>query len=180
MGIEAIAAVSRVAARGEAFRSLLDADLLHYYAIASAMLDDAVEAQDAVHDAAVSAWQGFDDLRDDARFGAWFDRILVNECRDRLRRRGRRPVVDIAVQVEEALPMSPDPAPGVMDTIVVGRALRGLDADHVAVVILRYEADLPVAAIAERMGIAEGTVKSRLHYALRRLRAALDDPEVPR
>jgi DNA-directed RNA polymerase specialized sigma24 family protein len=42
-------------ARADAFGRLLEADLLRYYAIAGAMLGDAVDAQDAVHDAAVSA-----------------------------------------------------------------------------------------------------------------------------
>ena len=57
------------------------------------ILGDPVEAEDAVHDAAVVAWRGFAGLRDRDRFEAWFGRILVNGCRDRLRRRRRRPIV---------------------------------------------------------------------------------------
>ena len=51
-------------ARADAFRRLLEVDLLRYYAIAGALLGDAVDAQDAVHDAAVSAWLHFGELRD--------------------------------------------------------------------------------------------------------------------
>ena len=58
------------------------------------------EAEDAVHDAAVSAWAGFRSLRDPARFEAWFSRILVNGCRDRLRRRKRTPIVDVSALIE--------------------------------------------------------------------------------
>ena len=54
------------------------------------------------------------------------------------------------------------------------RAMRVLDGDHLVVVVLRYESDLTVPAIAARLGLPEGTVKSRLHHALRRLRAELD------
>ncbi len=53
------------------------------------------------------------------------------------------------------------------------RGLDGLDADHRIVVVLRFWADLPLEAIAERLGVPVGTVKSRLHYALRDLRAAV-------
>jgi RNA polymerase sigma-70 factor (ECF subfamily) len=174
--VEVTTRVSVDEARADAFRRLLDSDLLRYYAIAGAMLGDTVEAQDAVHDAAVSAWQRFASLRDEARFDAWFDRILVNACRDRMRARRRRPVADIGLSAENVA------VPGVATDAVlaadaVERAMRALDADHVAVVVLRYEADLTVAVIAAHLGIAQGTVKSRLHHALRRMRAAMADPD---
>jgi RNA polymerase sigma-70 factor (ECF subfamily) len=51
--------------------------------------------------------------------------------------------------------------------------MRTLDADHIAVVVLRYEADLSVPRIAEHLGIAEGTVKSRLNAARRQMRIAI-------
>jgi DNA-directed RNA polymerase specialized sigma24 family protein len=57
------------------------------YRLAGLLLADAHEAEDAVQDALIVAWQSFDTLREAAVFGAWFDRILVNGCRDRLRRR---------------------------------------------------------------------------------------------
>ncbi len=57
----------------------------------------------------------------------------------------------------------------------VGVALAGLDADHRIVVVLRYWADLTVEEIADRVGIPAGTVKSRLHYAMRTLHTELED-----
>jgi RNA polymerase sigma-70 factor (ECF subfamily) len=171
--------VTDTSRRAAAFGRLLHDDLERYYALAAAILGDVVEAQDAVHDAAVSAWQRFGDLRDEDRFGAWFDRILVNGCRERLRVRRRRPVVDIAVQPEDALPAGRDHAAAVVDADAVERAVRALDADHVVVVMLRYEADLTVPQIAGRLAIAEGTVKSRLHHARRRMREAIGEEELP-
>jgi RNA polymerase sigma-70 factor (ECF subfamily) len=58
----------------------------------------------------------------------------------------------------------------------VGRALDRLDADHRIVVILRYWADLQVDEIGLRLGIPAGTVNSRLHSALKRMRPRLEDP----
>jgi RNA polymerase sigma-70 factor (ECF subfamily) len=54
-------------------------------------------------------------------------------------------------------------------------ALRRLDADHRIVVVLRYWADLTIDEIAERVDVPPGTVKSRLHYALRSMRPRLED-----
>ena len=169
------ARVTDTSVRAEAFARLIHDDLERYYALAGAILGDAVEAQDAVHDAAVTAWQRFGDLRDEARFPAWFDRILVNGCRERLRVRRRRHVVDIAVAPESVLPASRDHAAGVADAVAVERAVRALDPDHVIVVMLRYEADLTIPQIAHRLGIPEGTVKSRLHHARRQMRNALGE-----
>ena len=66
------------------------------YRLAALILRDPVEAQDATHDAFVQAWQKWSSLRDLDRFDAWFGRILVNVCRDRLRRGRRRQVHDIS------------------------------------------------------------------------------------
>jgi RNA polymerase sigma-70 factor, ECF subfamily len=159
--------------REAAFQRLTQARLERAYRLASILLRDQSEAEDAVHDAAVRAWQRWDDLRDHAAFDAWFDRIVVSSCRDRARRRlpGSIDVLD----VEPAAPAEPGfPAP---ERDGLRRALAALDPDHRAVVVLRYVEDLSVPAIAARTGQREGTVKSRLHYALRQLRAAWDAAE---
>ena len=56
-------------------------------------------------------------------------------------------------------------------------ALATLDADHRIPIVLRYVMDLTPAEIAIRTGEREGTIKSRLHYALRQMRAALEAAE---
>jgi DNA-directed RNA polymerase specialized sigma24 family protein len=53
-------------------------------------------------------------------------------------------------------------------------ALASLDADHRVVVVMRYWQDRTVEDIADRLGIPSGTVKSRLHNALKRLRSNLE------
>jgi RNA polymerase sigma-70 factor (ECF subfamily) len=90
-----------------------------------------------------------------------------------MRRRTTRPIVFADP------PDSPchDDFAVVYERDVLHRALATLDADHRIVVVLRYVQDLAPAEIAARTGDREGTVKSRLHYALRELRAALTAAE---
>jgi RNA polymerase sigma-70 factor (ECF subfamily) len=71
-------------------------------------------------------------------------------------------------------PASADPAEALIRQDVLRRAIRSLSPEHREVVVLRYYADLSVQQIAERTGTRAGTVKSRLHYALRHLRDEVD------
>lgn len=162
--------LSPMTSRREAFERLTQRRLDRAYGLAATILDGEVEAEDAVHDAALRAWQRWSSLRDRERFDAWFDRILVNVCRERLRRRAMavRRVNDLAVYVVSAAaaPNLPDEA--------LRNALSTLGADHRTVVVLRFLDDLTVDEIATCTGLRVGTVKSRLHYALRELRAAYD------
>ena len=64
----------------------------------------------------------------------------------------------------------------VLDRDEVMRAMGDLDADQRIVVVLHYWGGLTLEGIADRLGWPVGTVKSRLHHALRRMRAALDVP----
>jgi RNA polymerase sigma-70 factor (ECF subfamily) len=147
------------------------------YRYATLMLGDRAEAEDAVHDAALSAWRRWDDLRDKGRFEPWFGRIVANNCRDRLRTRRRASVrYDDAAFEEFGSLATDDHAEGIARRQMIAAALGALDAEHREVVILRYFVDLTVDDIAARLGIRSGTVKSRLHYALRTLRDAVDAP----
>ena len=76
-------------AAGERFLRLANGELDRAYRLAGMLLGDQNEAEDATQDALMRAWQAAGSLRDPAGFQAWFDRILVNICRDRLRRRRR-------------------------------------------------------------------------------------------
>jgi RNA polymerase sigma-70 factor, ECF subfamily len=166
------------AARIDAFRRLVDRELDGAYRLAAVILDDRLEAEDAVHDAALAAWRRFDDLRDRARFDAWFARILVNGCRDRLRTRARRRIVDLGRELVEAEhPPVTDGSDAVAVRDLLDRALEALTPDERVVIGLRYDTDLTVPAIAAMLAIPEGTVKSRLHHALGRLRAAIEERE---
>lgn len=157
--------------REQGFARLVSQELAAAYRTAAVLLRDAGEAEDATQDALMRAWQQWDRLRDDERAGAWFGRILVNVCRDRLRRR-RTAVIGWLPD-----PSSPDPAARTAEREALWQAFAGLSVDQQIVVALRYYLDLPLEAIAERTGVPPGTVKSRLHHALQALRAIYDAQE---
>jgi RNA polymerase sigma-70 factor, ECF subfamily len=155
-------------------RSIGDRELDRAYRLAGFILGNAAEAEDATQDALARAWKRRSTLRDGASGQAWFDRILVNSCRDRLRGR-RRGIRWLPIEGDAAA--SSDPFAAALAEDAVLRGLDVLDVDHRAVVVLRYWADLSLDAIAERLNVPVGTVKSRLHYALRDLRAAIEPDE---
>src|SRR6478735_4702334 len=157
-------------ARAAAFIQLAEAHLDQAYRLARAILHDPAEAQDATHDAFVQAWRAWATLRDRDRFQQWFDRILVNTCRNRLRS-ARWQATDISAEVALA---TGDHAGRTEERDIVGAAIAALSPDHQVVVALRYYRDLPIDEIATRLGIPAGTVQSRLHYALKRLHAAIE------
>ena len=155
------------------FRTVGRHEIDRAYRLAGFLLGDVREAEDATQDALARAWRQRSSLRSLEAAQAWFDRILVNVCRDRLRR--RRPRVRWAEVGEGLVSPAADPFAALLARDAVARAMTGLQIDHRIVLVLRYWADLPVDAIAVRIGIPPGTVKSRLHYALRALRAALEE-----
>lgn len=152
--------------RARAFSDWARRRLPRSYRVALAILRDEAGAQDAVHDAFLRAWEAWPKLRDPSLLDAWLDRIIVNGCRDRLRRKGRdsRYIRELRVVVDDRSPRQE----------ALLRAMSRLSPDHRIVVVLRFFEDLSVDDIARQVGQKPGTVKSRLHYALSALRAAYD------
>lgn len=166
--------------RAITFERLGEGQLAASYRLAVVLLRDRVEAEDAVQDALLRAWRGWSRLRDPARFEVWFQRILVNGCRDRLRQRKHWAHV-----AELPEPPGPDDLSRSDERAALREALDSLSADQRIVVVLRYFGDLTIEQIAACTNRRAGTVKSRLHFGLRALRAAHDasgrtDSEVDR
>ena len=158
------------AERTAAFRGLAERHLDPSYRLANAILGNPAEAEDAVHDAFVTAWRKRDSLREPDKFEAWFKRVVVNTCRDRLRRRARTQTADIATHGSLAIP---DPSSAVDDHVLLEQALGRLTPDDQLLIVLRYDHDLKLDDIAHLIGIPTGTVKWRLNRAHKRLRSAL-------
>ena len=158
-----------VSRRDAAFLLLANEQLDRAYRLARAILHDGVDAQDATHDAFVQAWRKWDSLRDPERFEQWFDRILINTCRNRLRS-SRWHATDISPAMTL---VTGDQVSGAEDRQLIAAAIASLSPDHRIVVALRFYRDLTVPDIAARLGVPVGTVQSRLHYALKRLHAAI-------
>jgi len=161
-------------ARAAAFVRLAEEHLDASYRLAHAILGSRAEAEDATQDALIQAWRHWAQLRDQARFANWFDRILVNTCRNRLRHAKKVQTQDLSPELAIA---GRDPIGHADDRDQIRNGLAMLSPDHRVVVALRYYLDLPVEAIADQLGIPVGTVHSRLHYALQRLRVALEETE---
>ena len=168
---EARAASATDTSREAAFTRLADAHLTRAYRLAAVILGSATEAEDAVQDATVTAWRSFHKLRDPDRFDAWFDRILVNGCRDRLRKRGHVRLIPVQDAAERS---TSDRSTAFAERDALAAALQALPAQQRVAVVLRFFEDLSVEQIAQRTGERPGTVKSRLHYGLLALRAAYD------
>jgi RNA polymerase sigma-70 factor (ECF subfamily) len=155
-----------------AFASLAVAcgDRLH--AVAHRILRDTTLAEDATQQALLTIWRDLPQLRDPARFDAWSYRLLVRACYAEARRT-RQWTPSIRVLPAD----QPDVAEGlssVVDRDQLERGFRRLSVDHRAVVVLHHYLDLPLDEVAETLGVPVGTVRSRLHHAMRGLRAALD------
>ncbi|MBI2777079.1 MAG: sigma-70 family RNA polymerase sigma factor [Chloroflexi bacterium] len=162
------------AQRGDegAFTSLAVAvgDRLH--AVAFRILRDTDLAEDATQQALLNVWRDLPQLRDPARFDAWSYRLLVRACYAEGRRTRRWTPNMRLLPADE--PMAADGLSLVVDRDQLERGFRRLSIDHRAVVVLHHYLDLPLSEVAEALGVPEGTVRSRLHYAMRGLRAALD------
>src|SRR4029079_9035989 len=126
--------------RARAFLRLADDRLDASYRLARAILRETTEAQYVTHDALIQAWRKWSTLRDPGRFDQWFDRILVNTCRDRLRSARRQPR-DISNEVDLA-PGDQFARSDLRETLASGLAT--LSPEQRVVVAMRYYLDLPV------------------------------------
>jgi RNA polymerase sigma-70 factor, ECF subfamily len=156
----------------EAFAVLAVAvgDRLH--AVAHRILRDVGLAEDATQNALLAIWRDLPKLRDPARFEAWAYRLLVRACYAEGRKaRARQPTLRLLSTTE---PMAADVTRSLVDRDQLERGFRRLTVDHRAVIVLHHYLDLPIDRIAEVLGVPPGTVRSRLHYAMRALRAVLD------
>jgi RNA polymerase sigma-70 factor (ECF subfamily) len=156
----------------EAFASLALAcgDRLHM--VAHRILRDTDLAEDATQQALVHIWRDLPGLRDPSRFDAWSYRILVNACYAEGRRsRAWLPNLRLLPADE---PGTSGGIAGVVDRDLLERAFRRLSIEHRAVVVLCHYLDLPAETAAESLGVPIGTVRSRLHHAMRALRAAIE------
>ena len=161
-----------------AFDALVRRKVDAVYGTALAILGHEADAQDAVQEAFVSAWRSLGALRDPDRFDAWFGRILVNACRMSLRRRKVRQIEVTDASMLEGRGQAPAAGSPAFDDVTASaesfdRAFNRLSGDERAILVLRHRDDLPVAEIAARLGIPDGTVKSRLYAARRSLQRAL-------
>ncbi len=135
---------------------------------------NAADAEDAAQDAFVSAWRGLPRFRAGAPFRAWLLTIVGNAARNRRRSAGRRAAVEVRAGTA-GTPVSPESAVmAAEERAELLRALARLDGADREVVACRHLLELSVEETAAILGVAAGTVKSRLHRALLRLRVQME------
>jgi RNA polymerase sigma-70 factor (ECF subfamily) len=175
--LAAIAARARAGERA-ALRELVEKSAPRIYRLALRVLGDPDEADDVVQETYIRAWERIDELRDPSAVMGWLSRIARNAARDRLRwwKRRRRESFDeagaaLAHLVEQAgsAPLADEALAAAETGAAVARAVAALPDKHRVVLLLREADGMSYEEIAESLGIAVGTVESRLHRA----RAAL-------
>ena len=166
------------AARGdqEAFGVLVRQSSDRLFAIAYRIVRDHYLAEDALQQTLVTIWNELPRLRDADRFEAWTYRLIVRASTAEARRERRGTNVSLLPDDADVSP-SPDQYRVVADRDMLERAFRKLTADQRAILVLDHYVGLTQAEMADVLGIPMGTVGSRLHYATRALRAALEADE---
>jgi RNA polymerase sigma-70 factor (ECF subfamily) len=145
-------------------------DNLH--SVARRILRDPYLAEDAMQRALLDAWRYLPRLRDPERFDAWAYRLVVNACYAEARReRHHRGNLRLLPTEHTG---DPDPATNVSLAHQLDEAFGSLGVEQRTVVVLIHYVGLTPAEAAAAMGTPIGTVRSRLHYALKHLRAALE------
>ena len=161
----------------EAFAVLVNATSDRLYAIATRILRDADLAEDALQGALVTTWRQLPTLRDPARFEAWSRKLLVHACYAEARRR-RSWTANVRVLPVDG-PVGPDGLLSIVERDALDRAFKRVSIEHRAVFVLHHHVGLPLTEIAETLGIPAGTARSRLHYATRMLREAIEADAAP-
>lgn len=192
---------SRADARSRLLAELAATPARKGYGIAYDLLGNRAEAEEAVQDALARACESIGDLRDPAAAPAWFLRIVTTQCLRNLRRRrlkrkllgwwpgaaGVEPdaapthandtaAEDIAERMHAA--GGPEPRAALEGQQALG-ALLGrlgdLSPQQRTALVLRYGHDLPVAEVAEMLGVELATVKTHLVRGLARLRDLMEE-----
>jgi RNA polymerase sigma-70 factor (ECF subfamily) len=161
----------------EAFGWLVGQTSDRMYAIATRILRDTHLAEDALQSALVIAWRQLPTLRDPDRFEAWLRKLLVHACYAEARR-SRSWAANVRLLPVDG-PAGPDTLISIVDRDALDRAFRRLTVEQRAVFVLHHHVGLPLVDIAEGLGIPAGTARSRLHYATRALRAAIEADAAP-
>lgn len=149
----------------------------HYGALRALLLRhgcvSASDVDDLVQETFLRSFRALARYEDRGHLRTWLFRIALNLARDARRRSG---LVVTQADVADLPDFSGDPVQLVLDRFdgaVLGAAVARLPESQREALVLRFYADLPLEEIARIAGCPEGTVKSRLHYALRKLRGLL-------
>lgn len=135
------------------------------YRIAQAMLWRHADCSDAVQEAVFRGWLKKNNLHETDFFETWLIRILINECKDQLKRRGR--------EVQKVM-LEPTAEDRMCDDLHLRMALRRLPEKYRLPLVLHYLEGLTVKEVAVTLGLTPTRVNTRLSQARKNLRTLLD------
>jgi RNA polymerase sigma-70 factor (ECF subfamily) len=166
----------RRAARGdhEAFDALVRFASNRLYGIAYRILRDQYLAEDALQQALMTVWNELPKLRDPDRFDAWTYRLIVRAATAEARKAGRINPTAPLLPDDADESRAPDEYGAIADRDQLARGFSRISAEQRAVLVLQHYAGLSQAEIADVLGVPIGTAGSRIHYAVRALRAAIE------
>ena len=164
----------------QAFATLVRAHQHRVFGLVLRIVGDSAEAEEVAQDVFVSVFRSIDSFRGDSRLSTWIFRIAVNLSKNRLVYRRRRhadfhePIGDEQEPAASPFSWAPERPDGIAEAReleqIVQAGLARLEPEHREVLVLRDVEHLSYEEIAEVLGVAEGTVKSRLfraRYALK-------------
>ena len=157
----------------DAFRYLVELHKDVVYGTAYLMTGNRSLAEEQMQEAFLAAWRGIQGFQAGRPFKPWLVRILVNGVLTQQRKRvlSTVPLDDLGPSSERTDLV--EEVEALQRRTAVREALSGLNQEQRQVIILRYFAGLTVPELARAIGKREGTVKSRIHRALGRLREQL-------
>jgi RNA polymerase sigma-70 factor (ECF subfamily) len=166
-----------------AFRELVESHKHRLFNLAYDLLGNTHDAEDVSQETFIKVYHGIGDFRGEAQLGSWMYRIVVNLCLNRRRKKAVSEMElresfedDPAHQPIPAQDFAADPEKMTEAEIMrahLRRALETLSPQQRTVFILRHDEDMPLAEIGKMLDISEGTVKSQLFRALKKLQEAL-------
>ena len=148
------------------FELLVTAQTDTVYRVSMSMLKNEHDAQDAVHDAILIAYQNRHQLRQEQYFGTWLTRILINVCKKQIKQRAR--CTDIGDQLPD-IASRDNP----YQSVELAEAIDCLPPKIRLTMILFYVEDYSIKEIKSSLKIPEGTVKSRLNKGRKLLKEYL-------
>ncbi len=153
----------------EAFELIVELWQKPLLAFARRYIDQDTEAWDAVQETWISVIKGLNRLQRPSLFVSWLFRIMTNKCIDRVRKKQTEKNLLQNANIKSESPETPN------ESDSLSKAIERLSDEQKTLIMLRFGQEMKIEQIAAILNIAEGTVKSRLHRALARLREILGD-----
>lgn len=138
-------------------------------------------AEDVVQSSWVDVVRRINTVNDPKSIRPWLFRIVANKCKDKIRKRSKQRKHERPGEADQV----PDPSPDQLESqsrrsdqiSQLRQKMKSLDDGQCEVLRMHYLEELPIDAIAQRLSLPPGTVKSRLHHARQRLKQSLSGDE---